>query len=200
METDRLKPKSWCLEALFPAFPIRHYGPTLGYRLFLFLAVFYLTIAIVPSALSTGTPPPMIADYPTKTLYSQKPAPVDFKSHPKAWTYRTRLREGAAKGPNFAGHYTLVRWGCGSSCLYFAVVDAISGRVIFPEKIIPIFFIGLPQDAEIDYDMIFDRKSSLLIIHGTPTENEKAGSYYYNFVNNRFELIKSVEWESDSSK
>jgi len=42
-----------------------------------------------------------------------------------------------------------------------------------------------------------DQKSSLLIIHETPMENKKAGSYYYNFVNNRFELIKTVEWESD---
>lgn len=45
--------------------------------------------------------------------------------------FRTRLREGAAKGPNFAGHYTLVMWGCGAACQMVAVVDAGDGQVSF---------------------------------------------------------------------
>lgn len=168
-----------------------------GYRLFLFLAVFYLTAVVPHPAIAMETTPPALTDYPVNTQFTKKPAPVDFKSHPEAWTFRTRLREGAAKGPNFAGHYTIVTWGCGSSCLYFAVVDATSGRVIFPEKNSPVFFIGLPQNVEVDYDLRFDKKSTFLILHGTPTENQNAGSFYYNFVNNHFELIKAVEWESD---
>jgi hypothetical protein len=43
--------------------------------------------------------------------------------------YQTRLREGAKKGPNFAGYFTLVSWGCGSSCQEWAVIDARTGRV-----------------------------------------------------------------------
>jgi len=43
--------------------------------------------------------------------------------------YRTRLRDGAKKGPNFAGHFTLVAWGCGSSCQEWAIVDARTGQV-----------------------------------------------------------------------
>ena len=42
---------------------------------------------------------------------------------------RTMLRIGAASGPNFAGHYTPVTWGCGVACQEFAIVDAKSGRV-----------------------------------------------------------------------
>jgi hypothetical protein len=43
--------------------------------------------------------------------------------------YRTRLRDGAKKGPNFADHFTLVAWGCGSSCQEWAIVDARTGQV-----------------------------------------------------------------------
>ena len=43
--------------------------------------------------------------------------------------YRTRLRQGAAKGPNFNGHYRLVSWGCGTNCIGWAVIDLASGTV-----------------------------------------------------------------------
>jgi hypothetical protein len=43
--------------------------------------------------------------------------------------FRTRLREGARKGPNFAGAFTVVVWGCGSSCQIVAVVDAMTGAL-----------------------------------------------------------------------
>lgn len=32
-------------------------------------------------------------------------------------------------GPNFAGHYVLVHWGCGLPCMEAAVIDAKDGRV-----------------------------------------------------------------------
>jgi len=43
--------------------------------------------------------------------------------------FRTALRRGAAKGPNFAGAFTVVLWGCGTSCQSGAVIDARTGRV-----------------------------------------------------------------------
>ena len=38
-------------------------------------------------------------------------------------------RNGAKKGPNFAGHFTVVQWGCGTTCLTGAIVDATTGKV-----------------------------------------------------------------------
>ncbi len=35
-------------------------------------------------------------------------------------------------GPNFAGHYAIVRWGCGSPCDMIAIVDLKNGRVFPP--------------------------------------------------------------------
>jgi hypothetical protein len=65
-----------------------------------------------------------------------------------AWQqkYRTRIRRGAASsegfrrgseyvettGPNFAGHYRVVNWGCGSGCLMMVIVDLNTGTVYPP--------------------------------------------------------------------
>lgn len=62
-----------------------------------------------------------------KNLTSSK---VDLSSHPRARMFRTRLGRGAEKGANFAGHYALVSWGCGSECQGSLVVDLTSGKVL----------------------------------------------------------------------
>ncbi len=72
---------------------------------------------------------PRFEDFPAGRIYKGVPAPVDLRSDAEAPTYRTRLREGARKGPNFARHYTVVSWGCGSNCEATMIVDAITGRV-----------------------------------------------------------------------
>ena len=59
----------------------------------------------------------------------QGPGTAPITSSKLGKMYRTRLRDGAKKGPNFAGHFTLVAWGCGSSCQEWAIVDARTGHV-----------------------------------------------------------------------
>ena len=46
--------------------------------------------------------------------------------------FRTHIREAAAGGVNFAGHYALATWGCGSGCAQFAIVDLNTGKVHHP--------------------------------------------------------------------
>jgi hypothetical protein len=72
---------------------------------------------------------PRFEDYPVREVYHGRPAPVDLSSSPDARRFRTVLREGARRGPNFAGHYTVVEWGCGSNCHVYGIVDARTGRV-----------------------------------------------------------------------
>jgi hypothetical protein len=47
-------------------------------------------------------------------------------------SFRTEIRTQANKGPNFAGHYTVAKWGCGAPCLSFVIVDARTGSVYNP--------------------------------------------------------------------
>lgn len=58
------------------------------------------------------------------------PAAVDFSSKPEAKLFYTRITEGAKQKPNFAGHYTVVEWGCGTSCQNHAIVDAQTGKIV----------------------------------------------------------------------
>lgn len=78
--------------------------------------------------------PPAFDDYPAKPV-TGKSRKVDLASHPLAHRYRTMLRMQAREGANFAGYYTIAGWGCGLSCLQFAIIDAATGKVYFPPDI-----------------------------------------------------------------
>ncbi len=72
---------------------------------------------------------PQFSDFPAGKISTGTPAHVDLSSHPLARMFRTRLRKGTSEGPNFAGHYALVSWGCGNECQQLLVVDVRTGKV-----------------------------------------------------------------------
>src|SRR2546427_1567933 len=72
---------------------------------------------------------PSFADFKVDSIFRGHPAPVDLTSDRDAPRFRSALRHGARSGPNFAGHLTVVTWGCGTSCIVVALVDAKTGRV-----------------------------------------------------------------------
>lgn len=73
------------------------------------------------------------ADYPSKP-YKGKTRYPDFKGAQRAFRdYRTRIREGMSSGPNFAGQYTVIQIGCGTSCSFVLVGNNKTGEVFnFP--------------------------------------------------------------------
>ena len=68
--------------------------------------------------------------YDVGNMYRGRLAPLDEESHSDAVTYRTALREGLKQGVNFAGKYTVVTVGCGTSCQRHYVVDRETGKVL----------------------------------------------------------------------
>jgi hypothetical protein len=75
---------------------------------------------------------PRYADHPVKEQFSGKPASPDLKSDPEAKRFASVLSEGTKNGPNFAGSYTIVQWGCGAGCQSFMIVDAKNGSIHTP--------------------------------------------------------------------
>src|SRR5262245_64816158 len=73
---------------------------------------------------------PAFESFPSGEIFKGKPAApkVRLERHRR---FQSKIVEGAAKGPNFAGHYTIVQWGCGASCISPLIVDAKTG-VIYP--------------------------------------------------------------------
>lgn len=130
---------------------------------------------------------PHFDDYSVKKIFKGKPATVDVKTQAQARRYHTMLRIGAARGPNFAGHYTIVGWGCGTSCLEFAIVDAITGKVFFPPGIpyIDGHFVDLgPGESMPEFITLrYSIDSRLLVLLGAPGEDEsQAGIAYFEWT------------------
>lgn len=55
---------------------------------------------------------------------------VDFSTRPEARQFETRIKEGVEEGPNFAGRFALIEWGCGTNCQELAVVDLGNGKIV----------------------------------------------------------------------
>ncbi|MBK9577304.1 MAG: hypothetical protein IPK50_05355 [Fibrobacterota bacterium] len=72
------------------------------------------------------------AEFPANRMKSGRLAAPDFRTDPAANEYRSRIREGCERnGVNFAGHFTVVEWGCGAGCQMMALVDRIDGRILY---------------------------------------------------------------------
>ena len=89
--------------------------------------------AALIGGLAFAQEPPKFEDYPVKEIFIGKPAQPRLV-HPMERHYRTAIRTAVrdAKGPDFAGHYIVAFWGCGSDCVQYAFVDAKTGVVYQP--------------------------------------------------------------------
>jgi hypothetical protein len=84
---------------------------------------------IRPSHIPTDAP--RFSAYPA-TVHAGPNAAPDVQSDPRSKRYRTQLRSWGKEKPNFAGHYILATWGCGTGCTEIAVIDAVTGAVFHP--------------------------------------------------------------------
>ena len=132
-------------------------------------------------------------DYSVLQRYSGSPAKVALRTHPESSTWRTQLREGSRKGPNFADHYTIVTWGCGTDCMQIAIVDARNGTVFFPDNLGVLSFVNVHDDVFEAGVLRFRRDSRLLIAVGMPNEDaSQRGVSYYEWTGRDLRLVHRV--------
>lgn len=147
---------------------------------------------------------PRFGDYPVREVYTGRIAPVILDTK-RARMFRSRLREDSRAGVNFAGHYTVVFWGCGTGCAQVAVVDARTGRVYWP----PLDYTDIPGAPEEGIDKAafaarhpnFRPDSKLLVL--TRSHYDGRGgrtAYYYLFDKNRFRLLRQAEERDPDSE
>jgi hypothetical protein len=149
---------------------------------------------------------PHFEDYRVAEVFEGTPiAPI--LATPEQRRYRTRIRNGVVKetgfagtwqhpikspGPNFAGHYFVTEWGCGSQCVMMAIADAKTGIVYGP----PLSEKGslwVPLDNLSEMEIDFRRDASLLVLRNACRNFRKeCGIYYFNWKDNRFTLVKFV--------
>jgi hypothetical protein len=144
-----------------------------------------------------------LADVKQPLKFEDFPAPVSSTSRTvaprmdssEARRYRTVLREGTADGPNFAGHFAVVAWGCGSSCSERAIVDTHTGRVYFDRRLrdLDTTQADANNDRDDQFPAYFNLSSRLLVIVGAPNEDEsRDGVAFYEWTGSQLKLLRFV--------
>jgi hypothetical protein len=144
-------------------------------------------------------------DFPNDTVVTKKDAPrfaayreavykgraVAVKIDSKySRNYKTMLRKSVKEnGVNFAGHYTLATWFCGTNCNQLAVIDVKTGQTYFTPGLMSVVM-GVPNQS---LDMTeFKSDSRLLKVVGR-TNGKDYGTWFYEWKNNRFRMVKAYK-------
>jgi hypothetical protein len=124
---------------------------------------------------------PQFADYAVHHVYKGAPAAPKITKH---WrSYRTRIREGAKSRVEFAGHYTVPRWGCGAGCSDFVIVDSITGEIFNGFVVAELPLTWMEKNGERER-MEFHANSRLIRFNGCPNE-QNCGFYDYVMIEGR---------------
>jgi hypothetical protein len=160
----------------------------------LLLAVLCVCLCAAP-ALSRDGATPDFKNYAVP-VFKGRAAALKLTT-PEARSYRTRLREGARRALNFAGHYKLHTWSCGTSCLQTAFIDAKTGNVFFPAELNGFIacYYGTEVIENLEQALKFERGSRLIVMAGYPMsergkDEPKKGLYYYEWTGTDLKLIK----------
>jgi hypothetical protein len=162
---------------------------------------------------------PRFEDYPAVERFTGTPAAPKLV---ESWArrFQTRIREGAVgkypawrgfeefkvEGPNYAGHYYVANWGCGTGCLMLVVIDAVTGTVYPPplsagttgsnRMILP----GLGTGWA-DFD--FQPESRLFVLKTCPLVDGRrypfSGTSYFAIEADGWKLVHRVACENPSS-
>jgi hypothetical protein len=168
-------------------------------RTFVSTALMLLCLNVGAETMAAGsdlasTPPLLFEDYPAKLLLpnSRLAAKVTLATA-QARRYRTVISEGGMQSVNFAGHFRLVTWGCGTDCRSFAIVDRTTGIARTPDAIQCITgAMGNDQDR-----LDFRPDSSLLVVNGFINEEEE-GSFFYEWTGSELKLLRRLPLVKES--
>ena len=177
-----------------------------------------MTVAALRNAYpqQSTKPLPKFEAYPVRDVFHGVPhAPIPTAEQR---LYQTQIRDGVEKGwgvwvngqwskdppqpePNFAGHYIVIFWGCGTGCIRMAISNAQTGAIYGPPIsaggfALPMLMgtesVGRAPDVEYRID------SRLMIVKATPHwERRDAVSYAFYFLwrGERWTLLRRVPLE-----
>ncbi|QJR12993.1 hypothetical protein DSM104443_04087 [Usitatibacter rugosus] len=91
--------------------------------------------------------------------------------------FATQIREAAKQPADFNGHFKIARWGCGSNCLQWAVIDQQTGRVVMAPRTLNSCAPGGAKEAAQFPDWLDYRADSRLIV-AYECEDPKNGLLY----------------------
>ena len=143
---------------------------------------------------------PKFSDFTVHAVFSGKPKQPILTTKLEH-LYRTTIREAAMNGTNFAGHFAIAEWGCGTGCHDFVVVDVRTGKVYDP-PFRDLNFHMPPPDLFVDSDpnwfcfadvIRYRKDSDLLVVEGC-LDDKQCGRTYFRMVNTG---LKQVAFDPD---
>ncbi|HEY8360739.1 MAG TPA: hypothetical protein VIL30_25050 [Ramlibacter sp.] len=145
---------------------------------------------------------PRFEDHPAQP-YAGANAPVDVGSDVRSRRYRTQLQNWAREKPNFAGHYIVATWGCGTGCTQVAVIDAASGKVFHPAGATVNYIMDVDPEVLVDIKdgerradfgaLHYRVDSKLLVVFGTPEGRaQNNGISYFVWEGDRLNRLRFV--------
>lgn len=132
---------------------------------------------------------PQFSEYPAGPLFTGKPAIPTLTTKVQRM-FRSHFRFDQHERPDFAGEYKIVRWGCGSPCLTFAIANLKTGVAYDP----PFGAVGpdlrLSVGTDSDWGLEYKVDSRLLVVKGCP--KEPCGTYYFDWNGGKLNLIRII--------
>lgn len=153
------------------------------------LAVAVLVLATFAGSALAQNRVPQFKDYSVSNVYRGKTRPLALTRDDRM--FKTRLGWAAKnQKPNFAGHYILTSWGCGSTCVMGAVIDARTGKVHWWKFTLCCWNFGADDKFQ---PIEFRLNSKLIVFSGARDEKEgDVGAHFYKFEKGRFVHIKTL--------
>ena len=142
--------------------------------------------AQAPVSANTALIKPKFKDYAVDVYTGDRREPVITKENAD---FRTKIRETAQMLINFAGHYVIQTWGCGSGgCVTGVMVDAQTGRV---GDFLGVLTECRPQNGEpISSEMYYKADSRLFVSAGMRDEPDSTcETRYFEEQNGTLKLI-----------
>lgn len=83
-------------------------------------------VALVAAA-TPGAGAPAFSDYAVPSVSGAVVSKLDLGVDRRAHIFKSQLEKSVGQPANFAGHYVVLSWGCGTSCQVVATVDVETG-------------------------------------------------------------------------
>jgi hypothetical protein len=156
-----------------------------------------LVTLLVPASIRLGARGEALPPYVSLHRFEDFAVPRESVTNPaipriegrQARLYRSQIKRAARKPPDFAGHLRIARWGCGTCCQQFAVVNLRNGRVVFPG-----FSVSCGGDlrdpVQREAGLYYRADSALLVVSGVRNE-EEAGVWYFRWTGEHLQLVKT---------
>jgi hypothetical protein len=153
-------------------------------QLFLIITINFALLFFFADEILAQRKVPRFKDYPVAKTYWGKIPKLKLTSDDEPWRDRFQWAIENQK-VNFAGHYIVTDWSCGSTCVLGAAINAQTGKISW-------WKVRLNYDVEAPVS--YRRNSRLIILSGCRGDDAdyKTGTHFFKIQNGKFVHLKSV--------